>query len=462
MKVSSSRAVKSTAGASRAKTVFRNVLSAGLIKGFAALITVATIPAYLHFFGGRRDVIGLWLAAVSMINWLLTLDLGIGNGARNSLVRALADDDDDEIADVIAGAYGASLAIAVLLAACSAVAVLVLDWNSVLHVPRSEFGPTQTRLLIAGLVATVIVQLVLRVVSFVFYALQLSAVNNLMALATSASLITFVYLGRNAFGAKEGPLVLCAAYFVAVNGPLVLGTLYVFRRRLRGAFLRSMHITGRSSRIAVRSGRVFFLNQILYTMLMGTSTFFVAAFAGAAQAFQYQVYYTVFSLGGVVATLALTPFWSAVTQAQMHHDYRWIQKYLRLLEMIGIAVFIGGLGVAFFIQPIFDLWLGDGTVRASFSRALVFAAFGGSFVLHGVVATFASGLGKLRLQVICYSCGFIFKLLVAVVGTRVTGTWVVIPLGDFIVMMIYYLLERISLHRRIEAEQERVIASSGN
>ena len=72
------------------RNILVNILGAFLVKGGSMLLTLFLLPAYLKFFG-NDDILGIWYTILSIINWVLVFDLGIGNGLRNKLPKALAD-----------------------------------------------------------------------------------------------------------------------------------------------------------------------------------------------------------------------------------------------------------------------------------------------------------------------------------------------------------------------------------
>ena len=71
------------------KIIYKNVLGALLVKGGALIVNLFTLPAYIKYFN-QNEVLGVWYTVLSLLNWILTFDLGIGNGLRNHLTEALA------------------------------------------------------------------------------------------------------------------------------------------------------------------------------------------------------------------------------------------------------------------------------------------------------------------------------------------------------------------------------------
>lgn len=80
------------------------MLGALLIKGIAFFVSFLAVPAYMQYFNDQI-VLGLWFTMLSMLSWILTFDLGIGNGLRNYLVPAFIKNERTEIKKYISSGY---------------------------------------------------------------------------------------------------------------------------------------------------------------------------------------------------------------------------------------------------------------------------------------------------------------------------------------------------------------------
>ena len=81
-----------------------NMAGAVMVKGGALVISLFTMPAYMRFFQ-NQEVLGLWFTVLSVLNWILTFDLGVGNGLRNHLTTAFALNDRKAAQQCISSAY---------------------------------------------------------------------------------------------------------------------------------------------------------------------------------------------------------------------------------------------------------------------------------------------------------------------------------------------------------------------
>ena len=73
---------------SKSKKLIINSNLSLIVKGSSLFVSLFTMPAYMRIFK-EQEVLGLWFTTLSVLSWILTFDLGIGNGLRNHLVKPL-------------------------------------------------------------------------------------------------------------------------------------------------------------------------------------------------------------------------------------------------------------------------------------------------------------------------------------------------------------------------------------
>lgn len=425
------------AGTARTQIILRHASLAVLLKGAAFFITMAILPVYLEFFR-NAELLGFWLAALSMVNWILTLDFGIGNGMRNDVVRHLATGDRYEIRGAVVGAYVASL---VLASAMGAIILGIALLARIAGIHREGILATAEGIsLVVWLTATVLVQFILRTINFVFYAMQRSVWPSVLSLSTSLLLLLGLWISTAS--PSRSPEWIGPIYMLSVNLPLVLATsalAWQHRGDLRTLKISELWSTAPS---AWRSGRGFFVNQLLFTAFSGTSVAMVAAIGGPESVVSYQAHFTLFSIAGILATLALTPAWSMVTKAFAEHDYDWIMRTFRHTELFALALCVIPMCITAIVGPAIAIWLGPGVVSTTAWSSVAFLAYSIGLILHSVSATFAAGTGKLRLQRAFYLSGFLAKIIVCVTLVGASHWWPIIPAVDAVVLVAYFAVER--------------------
>ncbi len=80
-----------TQGHTRSVNAKKNVIAAVVIKGASIGISFLLVPLTIHYINPTNY--GIWLTISSFISFFSFFDIGLGNGLRNRLTEALAEDD---------------------------------------------------------------------------------------------------------------------------------------------------------------------------------------------------------------------------------------------------------------------------------------------------------------------------------------------------------------------------------
>ena len=78
-------------GSARSIKAKKNVIQMFVIRGFSILIGFVLLPVTIGYV--NSETYGIWLTISSMVAWISFFDIGIGNGLKNKLAEALAQDD---------------------------------------------------------------------------------------------------------------------------------------------------------------------------------------------------------------------------------------------------------------------------------------------------------------------------------------------------------------------------------
>ena len=115
------------------KIIYKNIIGAFLVKGGALFVSLFTLPAYIKFFN-NDEVLGLWYTILSLLNWILNFDLGIGNGLRNHLSDSLSLDNKEDVKRYLSSAYFSIGMIAVIASLLCPIIIKFINLNSLLNI----------------------------------------------------------------------------------------------------------------------------------------------------------------------------------------------------------------------------------------------------------------------------------------------------------------------------------------
>lgn len=428
--------------------VIKNFLFSCLVKGGSLIVSLMTLPIFIHFFQDKK-ILGVWYTVLSVITWILNFDLGVGNGLRNHLVKAIGEKNQADIRKYISSAYFIIGVIVLLFAVVFYFALPYVSWNAVFNIsPDLVSGDvllTMTRCVVTG----ILLQFFLRLITSVLYALQLSSVTGLLMLVTSTLQLLYVLIIPS--GTMEQNLIAMSyGYVFCANAPLLITTIVVFATKLRGAFPHIKYFDKKYAKAVLSLGGIFFFCQIMYMIIANTNEFFMTQYAGPESVVEYQVYHKIFGLAGTVFNLALAPVWSAITKAIAEKDFDWVKKLYSTLKKASLLVVIAEFLVVFVLQFVFDLWLGAESFPVNYIYAFSSAAFGAVFTYQAVLSTIVCGMGKMKLQAICYGVGNVVKVLFIHFVSQIYPSWVVVVWANVLILASYCILQQIDLNKYIK------------
>lgn len=433
------------------KRLANNIFGSFAIKGLGLIINLVSMPLYLSFFEDSK-ALGLWFAILSVLNWILAFDMGIGNGLRNHLTTAIAHKNSLLCKQLVSSAYALLGAITIFVIILLCIIVPIIDFNVIFNIPVSVVSPQGMRICIAVTLVGIVLSFFLRLVNSILYALQLAAINNLNHLATNAFIVLFLLFAKPLHTSEENLILMGGAYALVINFPLIITTILVFSRTvLKNSLPSFAYITKESSHYVFSLGVKFLVVQILYMIITVTNDWFISYFYGAEHCVDYQIYYKIFSLCSTLLILALSPVWSAVTKALAEKRIAWLIKAQRLIYIAAFGLSLLQILIIPFLQSIINLWLKDKAIEINLITAGYFVLYSITTIWIAVQSTFAAGLGELKVQ----TYGFLFAAFSKIVGivllSRIIDDWAIVVLVTSLGLIPYCIVQPFVIRHRIKA-----------
>lgn len=277
------------------------------------IVGVIIVPTYVDYFC-NSTVLGMWYAILSILNWIIDFDIGIGNGLKNHLTTALSEGKKDLVKSYISSAYfcyGIISLVVLLLCVCFNNS----DFNSVLNVDEKIVSSEKLTLAIHIIFVSVVLQFFLKLISSISSALQKNSINFVVAFFTNLLLLLFLLLYPTKSNDEN---IIAIAFFrgVSVVVPLLIATIYVFKKQLFYTVPRIKYVTWDCSKNVLSLGGKFFILQVFYMLIIGTNEILITRFVGNEFNVEYQIYYKIFSMVAIVFSMISVPLWSVVTKAK--------------------------------------------------------------------------------------------------------------------------------------------------
>ena len=422
--------------------LLKNIIGAFWIKGGALLVSFISTPAFIRYFDNQA-VLGVWYTLLSVITWLLNFDLGIGNGLRNKLAESIAIGDKRKSQELVSSAYIVFACVVLLITTVGYIVSGHINWNSFFNLSTELVDKATMLRVMRNVFIGIMLQFFLRLISSILYAIQKSAFNNALSLIISVLQLLFVVLAPDSLNLTDKLLFLSYAYIVIINLPYLITTIILFTSKLKDIRPRIKSFNNFAAKDVLNTGGIIFVCQLLYMVIVNTNDFFISSYTNPENVVDYNIYGKIFSLAGTMVALVLTPVWSMITKASAEGDYVWLKKTYRYVLYSVILVAAGQFLLLGFIKPVLRLWLGKNMIDIDYFKAGIFVVWSVIFTLHNALSTFACGLGKMKVQAICYAAGVLFKIVFLYLIYQSSDNWIWVVVSNIVLLLPYCFAQHI-------------------
>lgn len=429
------------------KLIF-NILGSIGVKGLSLVVSLLALPAYIAYFPNQQ-VLGIWFSLLSILNWILVFDIGIGNGLRNHLVQALVDGNDEDAKRLISSAYVSIGVVSIIVMILGYVLIGQGNWNKILNISDVFILNSTLITAIKIVYIGIVVQFFLKLILSILYAMQKPALSNFVSLMSQSLILVFVSMYRNS-EPNQSLILLSIVYTFTINIPLIIATLYVFLKPLRNSRPNLKYYSRNYSKLILSLGYKFFWIQLTLLIINSSNEFLITQLFRPEEVVEYQIYNRIFSLFLMFFSILTVPIWSSVTQAYNEARLSWIKKMYSYLNYIALAISLVCLLLVPIFQYIVNFWLGEEALLISQKSALVFAVFNVIMIFIYSVSSISNGLGKLRAQFIGNSFAAILKIPLSIFLANIIGEWISIVLANVVVMFPVLIFQVLFIRNQLK------------
>ncbi|MDE6296997.1 MAG: MATE family efflux transporter [Muribaculaceae bacterium] len=372
----------------------KNVLASMLLKGIDGIVYLLFVPVTLGYL--KPYEYGVWLTLNSILIWIDSFDIGLGNGMRNKVAEAVAADDKERGRIYVSTTFFMLVMLMCVLVAIGSIAEPFVDWYAVLKTTPEEVGSLNRIVYFTFLIYAL--NFIFKFIGNVYLALQLPAVNNFFV--TTGHLIALVVIFILTKATATGSLLLVAVIYSASPllvyllaypvtffkiFPYLRPSIKYFRKRYLGDLFNV--------------GILFFILQLSGILLFSLANLLISHEFGPEQVTPYNIAYRYYSVIPMVMAIIVAPMWSATTDAYARGEVEWIRVTMRRIHLYILAA-LGVLVVMTVLsEPVYGIWVGK-EVRIGMPISFWMAVYTGILIISLSYSNFLNGLGKLRLQAI--------------------------------------------------------------
>ena len=166
-------------GSQRTRLVKKNILVSMLIKGWGSIVQFLLVPVTLGCL--NQYEYGIWLTINSILVWIDSFDIGLGNGLRNNLAESLAKGDKNRGQQQVSTTFFMLIGLVIPVLAIVFMLIASLNTYNLLNV-SPQIVPNLNGILMVsfGIVGATFV---FKFIGNIYLAMQLPAINNLLVVS---------------------------------------------------------------------------------------------------------------------------------------------------------------------------------------------------------------------------------------------------------------------------------------
>jgi O-antigen/teichoic acid export membrane protein len=380
-------------GDSRTVKARKNILASIVLKGIDSLVYLLLVPVTLGYLNPYEY--GIWLTLSSILAWINSFDIGLGNGMRNKLAEAYAMQKKELCRSYVSTTF---FMLCLLMGGIILVGSLVyhfIDWYQILNT-TIEAVPHLDQIVYVAF-AIFCLNFVFKIIGNVYLALQLPAVNNaIVTLGHLLSLIVIFILTKT----TTGSLLFVAVAYTA--SPLLVYLLvYPVTFQILFPWLAPAisYFDKKYLKDLFSIGIQFFLLQLSGILLFAFANLLISHQFGPQEVTPYNIAFRYFSFVPMVMAIILSPMWSASTDAYAKGDLHWIQKTMSHIHKILLLAYGVIVLMVCAAQMVYRIWVGP-EIEIPFTMSLFIGLYFAILISSLSYSNFLNGLGKLRVQTI--------------------------------------------------------------
>lgn len=338
-------------GSVRSVRAKKNVLLSIVIKALSVLIGFIYFPLSLDYLGTVK--FGIFLILISIVDWFLNFDIGIGLGLRNKFGESVANKDDEEAVRYVSTAYFALGAIISVVIIVLLIFNFTLPWTRWLHINPELVN--EVRLLGAIIIVAFGIQFIARNIYEIFYAMQKMAYVELFSFLTKLSFLILIIIIP--FIVEDSLLLFGAAKsltFALV--PLVVG-LYFFRTKFNKYRPYIKHVRLDYFKGLFSLGFKFFMIKISMLIIHQTNNVLIGSFVSLEGVPQYEAAYKYLSVFMLLFVILNNQLWPSNIEAYAKGEIDWMKKAMNTVLKIWIGTVFLAIIMVLVSPFVYKLWL---------------------------------------------------------------------------------------------------------
>lgn len=377
----------------RTRRAKKNIIYSFAIKALSVITYLLLVPITLNYLNATEY--GIWLTLSSVLMWINTFDIGLGNGLRNKLSEALANDEWELGRSYVSTAFVTLALVMVIFYVIFSFANSYIDWYALLNI-KPEIVPNLAKIVNYS-VLFFCLTFVFKLIGNIYLALQLPAINNLLVMLGQLFALMLIFL--LSYISKGDLLNIALIYSISPCIVYIIAIFYTFTFKFKklSPSLKAYNKDLVANLFSL--GGQFFILQVAGLVLFSTTNLIISNKFGPDKVTNYNIAYRYFSIIPMLFSIVLTPLWSATTEAYYKKDYVWIKNSVKKVNALLILTALVLVLMVLLANYVYKIWIGR-TIEISQTMNVAMAIYIYIIVASLSYSSFINGIGKLRLQVV--------------------------------------------------------------
>jgi O-antigen/teichoic acid export membrane protein len=371
--------------------LYKTVITNYFAKGITLVTNLIIIPLILNYLGAAKY--GFLITLITILNWLLLFDLGIGNSVKNLVSQEYSEKNFETINSIFKNASLILFSIFIIFSIVTIYLIPLFNYQTFFNI--NEITEKELALIVTSSIILFLLNMFLSLSNNVFYGLQKGYIPNVFnAIGNIITLIVIYYAIIHNFSV----LFIIITY---VSG-FLLGNLFTLIYLLVNKVVLPWKgkINKSQSKLILKLGIQFFSVSVIGIIIYSIDNIIITKVIGPSSVATYNPIMRLYQIIIQVNGLYLLSLWPAYTNAIAKKDFTWVKrKFKSSIKFVFYIFFPLVLILVIFGPKIISLWVGNNEHLPSQMLCLTIGIWTLIYLVNQATGIFLNGAGIMGQQI---------------------------------------------------------------
>lgn len=431
----------------------KNIVFGITFKGISVFLNFLIVPILILFLG--KIEYGVWITIFSIVNWIFTFDLGIGQGLRNKLTEALSVNDLEKASQIISTSYVFISLFSLLILILGIFFIYFANFQELLNYKAKSNSFLQNFVFLS--LFFTIINFVISLYKKLFLAVHKSFVIELVNVffQTFYLVVTLIWLHYN----LEKSLISLVFIFGVINFIVSLIATFVFFKIQEKVLFSFKKVSLKEGRLLLGLGGKFFIINCSLLVILSTDNIIISNLLGPTFVTDYFTVQKIFQFLIILFTIVLSSSWGLYSEAIIKKDYNWIRQNLKKMNFFLIGILTLGVIFFYFIEEILNIWIGKDLIEIPKGLAFCNMIYTFIFCFTNIYMFFINASNKINIQMYLYVFAAIINIPLSIFFVKLLGSTTGVILSTllcFLPLLVTMPIQSHMIIKNLEKESQKI------